>query len=84
MNLSTFVQVIDPEAFSGLEAFKEEMTFLSQQCLNNEPIDKNNKVRMPGEKALLRRDKSIKNGISLNQDIINTLEKLAEKFKINL
>ena len=84
MNLSTFVQVIDPEAFSGLEAFKEEMTFLSQQCLNNEPIDKNNRVRMPGEKALLRRDEAIKNGISLNQDVINTLEKLGEKFKINL
>mgnify|MGYP005988249585 FL=1 len=60
------------------------MTFLSQQCLNNEPIDKNKRVRMPGEKALSRRDKSVKNGISLNQDVINTLEKLGEKFKINL
>jgi L-lactate dehydrogenase len=84
MNLSIFVQVIDPEAFSGLEAFKEEMTFLSQQCLNNEPIDKNNRVRMPGEKALLRRDESIKNGILYNQEVLNTLKKLSEKFKINL
>jgi LDH2 family malate/lactate/ureidoglycolate dehydrogenase len=39
---------------------------------------------MPGEKALLRRDETIKNGISYNQEVLNTLEKLSEKFKINL
>lgn len=84
MNLSTFVQVIDPEAFAGLSSFKNEMTFLSQECISNPPIVKNDKVRMPGENALERRENAIKNGIKLSRDTSNVLEKIAKKFKVNL
>jgi LDH2 family malate/lactate/ureidoglycolate dehydrogenase len=84
MNLSTFVQVIDPEAFSGLAAFKDEMTFLSRECIDNPAIDKNNKVRMPGEKALLRRENAIRYGIKLSRETLENLENIAQKFKIKL
>ena len=55
MNLSTFVQVIDPEAFAALDIFKKEMSFLSQACLDNPPRNNIDKVRLPGEKALIKR-----------------------------
>jgi len=84
MNLSTFIQVVDPEAFAGLEAFKDEMTFISRECINNPPIDKNNKVRMPGEKALSRREDSIKNGIKLSKETILNLQDISDEFSINL
>ena len=84
MNLSTFIQVIDPEAFSGLVAFKNEMSFLTEQCLNNPPIDNNKKVRMPGQSALRKRKKAMKKGITLSPETNNTLIEISRKFEIYL
>ena len=84
MNLSIYIQVIDPNAFAGLETFKNEMSFLYNECINNPPIDKNKKVRMPGQNALLRRKNSIKNGIYLSKETLKNLEEISKKFDINL
>ena len=84
MNLSIYIQVIDPEAFAGLDAFKHEMSFLYDECINNPPIDKTNKVRMPGQNALLRRKKAIEDGIYLSKETLKSLEEIAEKFDIIL
>ena len=84
MNLSTFVQVIDPEAFAGLDVFKKEMSFLSQACLDNPPRNNIEKVRLPGEKALANRDKSLKSGILLEKNSVIILKNIAEKFRVDL
>ena len=84
MNLSTFIQVIDPEAFSGLHAFKNEMSFLTEQCLKNPPIDNNKKVRMPGQSAMRKRKKAIKEGIILSPETNNTLREISKRFEIYL
>ena len=84
MNLSIYIQVIDPGAFAGLDAFKNEMSFLYNECINNPPIDKNNKVRMPGQNALLCRRKSIEKGIYLSKETLKSLEEIAKKFDIIL
>ena len=84
MNLSTFVQVIDPEAFAGLTAFKDEMTFLTQECISNPPINKKNKVRMPGEYALEKREIALNYGIKLSDDTSYVLDTIAKKFKVKL
>ena len=84
MNLSTFVQVINPEAFAGLKAFKDEMTFLYEQCINNPPINENNKVRMPGQNALSKRENSLKEGFELSQDTVLALKDISKKFDIIL
>jgi LDH2 family malate/lactate/ureidoglycolate dehydrogenase len=83
MNMSTFIQVIDPEAFSGLEAFKEEMSFLTEQCLKNPPVDKKNKVRMPGQNALNKRKKSIEEGVYLSKETVHTLKEISKKFELS-
>ena len=84
MNLSIYIQVIDPDAFAGLDAFKNEMSFLYNECINNPPIDKKNKVRMPGQNALLCRRKSIEKGIYLSKETLKSLEEIAKKFDIIL
>ena len=84
MNLSTFVQVINPEAFAGLKAFKDEMTFLYEQCINNPPINENNKVRMPGQKALSNRENSLKEGFELSQETVLALKDISKKFDVTL
>ena len=82
MNLSIYIQVIDPNAFAGIDAFKNEMSFLYNECINNPPIDKNNKVRMPGQNALLSRKKSIENGICLSKETLKSLGEIGKKFDI--
>ncbi len=84
MNLSIYIQVIDPDAFAGSEAFKNEMSFLYNECINNPPIDKNKKVRMPGQNALLKRKKSLESGIYLSKETLNTLEEISQKLDIIL
>ena len=83
MNLSIFIQVIDPDAFAGLAAFKDEMSYLYNQCIKNPPIDKNNKVRMPGQKALLNRKKAIQDGINLSKETLTTLDKISKNFDVD-
>ena len=84
MNLSIYIQVIDPNAFAGIDAFKNEMSFLYNECINNPPIDKNNKVRMPGQNALMSRKKSIENGIYLSKETLKNLEEISKKLDIFL
>jgi LDH2 family malate/lactate/ureidoglycolate dehydrogenase len=67
-----------------LKAFKEEMSFLTEQCLKNPPIDDNNKVRMPGQTAINKRKKSINEGIFLSMETNSTLKEISNKFELTL
>ena len=60
------------------------MSFLYQECISNPPIDINNKVRMPGQQALLKRIKSINEGINLSQETLSALKDISKKFNIIL
>ena len=83
MNLSTFIQVIDPEAFSGLNAFKNEMSFLTEQCLKNlqQIIQKSQNAWTVCDE---KRKKAIKEGIILSPETNSTLEEISKKFEIYL
>lgn len=48
---SVYLQLIDPEAFAGRQAFLDQMDFLAEQCHANAPIDPDRPVRLPGEQA---------------------------------
>lgn len=48
---SVYVQLIDPDAFAGREAFEAQMGFFADQCHANPPIDPARPVRLPGEQA---------------------------------
>jgi L-lactate dehydrogenase len=48
---SVYMQLIDPEAFSGREAFLDQVTYFADQCRANPAIDPARPVRLPGEQA---------------------------------
>jgi LDH2 family malate/lactate/ureidoglycolate dehydrogenase len=48
---NVFLQLLDPEAFAGREAFVAQMDFFAEQVHANPPTDPAAPVRLPGEKA---------------------------------
>ena len=48
---NVFLQVLDPDAFAGREAFLEQMDYLTERCQANAPLREGVPVRMPGEQA---------------------------------
>ena len=81
MNLSTMVQVINPEYFSGLQKFKDQMSFTINKAKINKPIP-GKVIYIPGERALINRKKSLKNGIYLSQTTIDSLKIISNNYKI--
>ena len=70
-----FLQVLDPEAFAGRDAFLEQMEHLSERCHANAPIDPGAPVRMPGEQAERNIEAARAQGVALSEQ---TVQRLAE------
>ena len=49
---TVFVQVLDPEAFGGLAAFRRQMDFVAGAARNAKPRPGVDRVRLPGEGGL--------------------------------
>jgi len=84
MGASLFLQILDPEAFSGGDAFRRQMGWVAEACLNNPPREGFERVRLPGQKGLLRREEQLRDGIELHAAILPALAPWAEKFGIAL
>jgi LDH2 family malate/lactate/ureidoglycolate dehydrogenase len=63
---NVFVQIIDPEAFGGLEALTGVMGHVSDLCRAARPIDPANPVRLPGEAALARKARQSRDGVTVD------------------
>ena len=83
MNLSTFIQIIDPEFFSGLDEFKRQMSHTVSKAKTNKPIP-GRTIFIPGERALMKRQKALKNGIFLNEVTKSSLIELGIRFNEKL
>jgi len=81
---TVFVQVIDPAAFAGLDAFVRQMNFMTASAHAAIPRNANEPVRMPGERAMQRYREQIVNGIALFPAIIPSLTPWAEKLGVEL
>ena len=77
-----FVQVIDPNAFAGLEALKRETSWLAQACRASRPRPGVTAVRMPGDSALARRRAQLASGVELYASILPDLKGWADRFGI--
>jgi L-lactate dehydrogenase len=77
-----FLQLIDPQAFAGEEAFRRETGFLAQSCRKSRPRPGVRAVRMPGDAALARRRAQLEKGIELYPSIMPDLIAWADKFKL--
>ena len=78
-----FVQVFDPAAFGGADAFTRrdglDRRRLPQQPAGAGRVDA---VRLPGQQALANKRAALQDGVTLYAGIMDALKPWAEKWKI--
>ena len=84
LGASVFLQILDPQAFSGGDAFRRQMGWVAQACLDNPPRPGFERVRLPGQNGLVRRERQLRDGVELEASILPALTPWAEKFGVAL
>ena len=84
MLASVFLQVFDPEAFAGLEAFTAQTGFIAEACRASAPRPGFGPVRLPGERGLKLRLEAMTQGVPLNETILSGLRPLAETYGLTM
>ncbi len=74
-----FVQVFEPEAFSGAATFNRQTSTIVELCRGARPAPGVAAVRMPGEQALARKRAALADGVVLFEGIIDRLRPWADK-----
>lgn len=83
-NAAVTVQVWDPEAFGGREAFLRQTGWLADACHANPPRPGVEKVRLPGEAAQARKKRALKEGVQLHPGILEGLASRAEQLGVEI
>lgn len=74
MAQSVFIQVIDPEAFAGIDAFRDEAEFLAGAVRSNPPAKgREAEVRAPGDAAARKRREALENGVPLAPEVFEAV-----------
>ena len=81
---TVFLQVIDPQAFSGGDAFLRQTGAVVEQCHASRPAKAGQAVRMPGEKGLANVRQQLDTGIQLHPAILPSLEPWCTKLGVAL
>jgi L-lactate dehydrogenase len=79
---TVFVQVLDPEAFGGLAAFRRQMDFMADAARNAKPRPGGDGVRLPGEGGQKRYREQKANGVALYPSIMPALLPWAAKLNV--
>ncbi len=79
---NTFVQVIDPAAFGGLDAFTHQTGWLAAAARANPPRPGVENVRLPGERGLARKRAMLATGVALYPGIMDALATWADTLKV--
>jgi len=79
---TVFLMMVDPDALGGREGFLEEASWTAEACLNAEPLDSNNPVRLPGQAALAKKRRYLKTGVELEPGIMPSLEELSSSLGV--
>ena len=78
-----FLQVIDPSAFGGAEAFMRETGFFAELCRGTPPLTPDAPVRMPGDRALALYERQSRDGVGLHPEIMVRMRPLLEKYNVD-
>lgn len=81
---NVFLQVLDPGAFAGRDAFLRQMDFITGRCHSNAPIDPVDPVRMPGEMAQRRIRAAEASGVDLAPKVLEALTAAAARYGVAL
>ncbi len=82
MGASVMVQIIDPEAFGGLDQMMTETDYLADACRASPPADSSMPVRVPGDAALARKRRYLAEGLELHHEIPGQLARVADRFML--
>lgn len=80
---TVFLQVMDPAAFGGREAFLRQTAWIAEACRTSEPRAGVDRVRVPGERSLERRERQLREGVSLYPSIMPSLRPWAERLGVS-
>ena len=79
---TVFVQVLDPAAFGGRDAFARQMDFLVDACHDATPRPGGERVRLPGERALRLHREQRAHGVALYPAIMPALAPWAQRLRV--
>jgi LDH2 family malate/lactate/ureidoglycolate dehydrogenase len=79
---TVFLQIIDPKAFGGLDAFTRQTGELARQCHASRPSRAGTPVRTPGERGVRLAEQQREGGVALYPSIMPMLKPWAEKLAI--
>ena len=79
MALAVFVQLIDPEAFAGLDAFVRQSSYTAGLCRATPPAPGVAAVRVPGDAAARKRRDALENGLDIPDALLARLERRARQ-----
>ncbi|MGY8958378.1 MAG: Ldh family oxidoreductase [Alphaproteobacteria bacterium] len=77
-----FLQVMNPAAFGGLDAFKRETGYFAGLCRETPPLSPDAPVRMPGDRAYEHYVRQSREGVDLHPEIMARIQPLLEKYQI--
>jgi L-lactate dehydrogenase len=78
------LQVFDLALFGGTEAFSRQTAWMAKACLETPPRAGFERVRLPGESGLRRREAQLRDGVELYPAILPMLAPWAEKLQVPL
>ncbi len=84
LDASVFLQILDPEAFGGAKDFHRQMDWVAKACVDNPPRKGFDRVRLPGQRGLARRQAQLQEGVELEGSILPALSPWAEKLRVAL
>lgn len=76
-NAAVTVSVYDPAAFGGTDNFLRQTGWLANACLASPPRDPARPVRLPGQAALARKARALRDGVPLYPGIFEALASVA-------
>jgi L-lactate dehydrogenase len=79
-----FVQVIDPAAFAGRDAFQRQTDAIADACRSSPPRAGFAEVRVPGDNALRHKRAASHDGVCLHARILEGLRPWAERLAVAL
>ena len=79
-----FIQLIDPGAFGGRQAFERETGWLAKACQAAKVREGDSAARLPGERALRLRAEQLEDGVELYTSIMPGLAPWAEKLGVEM
>ena len=80
---SVYLQLIDPQAFAGHDAFIEQTGFFADECRANPAIDPDRPVRLPGEQAQSSIERCRVEGVSISAVTDRSLREWADKLGVD-